>query len=218
MQPKNSTLTLGVDTYTHFTKAIYRLKIETSYSGMGTFANPIERFPDLRVHNAIYLSTESDENAGMDGGIEPSLELFEPLIGATDHYFLPWNIPEGLTITDDEEWEGWSAWMGNDNGPIYDSKLQFLGASDSQIRVRWTGSDSDDRPFVFEGTLQIMPIIMYGVASLNLPQILHRLFGEVQAASLIVNASPVRESQIPEWIRYEIRKKQEVSQTVTVFV
>ena len=112
------------------------LSIETTYPGAGTFANPIERFPDIRVHNAIYLSTESDEDSGMDGGIEPSLELFEPLIPSTDNYYLPWNITEGLILTDEGKWEGWSAWMGNDNDQIYESKLQFLGADDSHVFVK----------------------------------------------------------------------------------
>ncbi|MEI8363256.1 MAG: hypothetical protein WCG35_08560 [Betaproteobacteria bacterium] len=207
MQSDNSTLTIGNKTYKPLTRAIYRLSIETTYPGAGTFANPIERFPDIRVHNAIYLSTESDEDSGMDGGIEPSLELFEPLIPSTDNYYLPWNITEGLILTDEGKWEGWSAWMGNDNDQIYESKLQFLGADDSHVFVKWTGSDSDDHPFVFEGALQIAPIIMYGLASLDVPHILSRLFGEDQAASLIVNAEAVKGRQHPEWVKYEIRKK-----------
>lgn len=207
MQAKNSTLTLGDNVYDQLSRAVYRLRIETTYPGAGSFANPIERFSDLRVHNAIYLSTESDENTGMDGGIEPSLELFEPLLAATDHYYLPWNIPAGLILTDEGEWEGWSAWLGNDNGQIYDSILQFLGANDTEVFVKWTGSDSDDRPFAFEGALRIAPIIMYGLATLNVNDVLRRLFGEEQAASVIVDAEAVADSQYSEWVKYEIRKK-----------
>lgn len=207
MRSENSTLTIANKSYKQLTRATYRLRIETTHPDAGTFANPIERFPDLRVNNGIFLSAESDEDSGMDGGIEPSLELFEPLISSTNNYYLPWNIPEGLVLTDSGEWEGWSAWMGNDNDPIYDSKLQFSGASDSHVFVKWTGVDSGGHPFVFEGALQIAPVIMYGLASLNVPLILSRLFGEDQAASLIVDAEAVKGSQYQEWVKYEIRKK-----------
>jgi hypothetical protein len=190
-------IVVGDTVHTHITHAVYEVVIETSDPTGLSYANPIQRFKELRVGFHIELSCEQEgegnreedeEDLGQDGACSPSLALFEPLIPGTDHYHLPWFTPAQLSLKDTGLWGGWSAWLGNDNLMIEDCELSFLGATATHIGVRWTGRLSDGRPFLFEGPLAIHPMRVYGPGAMDVQALLKRIFGSEQAQRLAIRS------------------------------
>src|SRR6188472_1614620 len=68
--------------------ASLEVMVEVFGADDGTPANPVARFDNVRVHYGIEVSTLDPDRSGEDGGLEPTLGLFEPL-REDGRYFLP---------------------------------------------------------------------------------------------------------------------------------
>ena len=202
-------LVVGDTVHTRITHASYEVTIETSDPTGLRYANPIKRFKELRVGFLIDLSCEEEGEEGLDGACSPSLDLFEPLIPGTNHYYLPWFTPAQLSLQDTGAWEGWDAWLGNDNLMIEDCQLTFLGATASHINVRWTGRLQDDRPFLYEGPLAIRPIILYGASTMDVRALLERIFGAEQAQRLAVEQERIGGPRGDDYTRFTLSPRED---------
>lgn len=145
----------------------------------GTPANPVARFDGLRVHYGIEATTLDPDRQGEDGGLEPTLGLFEPL-RPDGRYYLPWDIPAGTKLVDDERWGGWDAWLGNDNDAIVGNTLEFTAVRRDRLGVRWTGR-TDDCEFVLEGDMRIGTVRVSAPGDTDIDAALATLFGDAIA-------------------------------------
>ena len=206
MTPQNGRLVVGADSYTKLTLAQFKVAIDVNYPGCGTPGNPIARFDDFQIYHAIQLSTEAPEDSGVDAGLEPFVELFEPLVNES-RYYLPWNIPPGTRLTDDGQWDGWSAHLGNDNSWIKENLIEFVRATRTGVLVRWTGKVPDVGAFEFEGEVAVGPMIMHGLASMNVAEILEQAYGPSQALELEYDREPLPRSSTPGMTCFHLRRR-----------
>jgi hypothetical protein len=183
--PSGTTFTLCGEPQT-LQKAMIDVYVGVYGPKSGTPGNPVARHGLVRVGYGLELSTLPEARRGEDGGIEPELALFEPLVPGTDHYYLPWNLPAGLRLADTGEWGGWDAWLGNDNAQLDENTLEFLRADPHTVRVRWEATvlDRDDCRMLFEGDVAIGEV-MLGVDSdvegeVDIDAVLDQVFGMAQ--------------------------------------
>lgn len=149
----------------------------------GTPANPVARFDGVRVHYGVEATTLDPDRQGEDGGLEPSLGLFEPL-RPDGRYYLPWDIPAGTKLVDGGEWGGWDAWLGNDNDAIDDNALELVDVKRDRVRLRWTGRTSDC-DFLLEGDVAIGEVRVSAPADADIGAVLATLFGDAIARTRV---------------------------------
>ena len=151
----------------------------------GTPANPVARFDNVRVHYGIEATTLEPDRQGEDGGLEPTLALFEPL-RPDGRYYLPWEIPAGTKLVDEGRWDGWDAWLGNDNDGIVDNALEFVAVQRDRVKVRWTGH-TGDCDFLLEGELAIGEVRVSAPGDADIADVLATVFGDAMARANVAS-------------------------------
>ena len=162
----------------------------------GAPANPVARFPNVRVAYAIEATTLDVDRQGEDGGVEPSLELFEPL-RPDGRYWLPWDIPNGTKLVEDDRWGGWNAWLGNDNDGMGDNTLEFVDVTKRRVDVRWNGRIDTDCPFVLEGALRIGEVRVTAPGDADVAAVLATVFGDLET----LGARVTIERSVDSWTK-----------------
>lgn len=198
-RPRDPSLTVCGKAHRGPVRSALRVLVETFEPGSGTPANPIKRFADIRVGYSIELSTLPHDRRGEDGGLEPALALFEPMRPDGKHYHLPWTIPAGTRLVEDERWGGWDAWLGNDNDAIVDNVLMFLEVDAKGARIRWTGrvAAGTDCRFEFEGRVPFESVILGAIASRDTAKDLDLVFGAANRGAYDVR----KEEFVEKWTK-----------------
>jgi hypothetical protein len=198
-------LVIGAKNY-KVKSAYFRVVIETPSPNGGSFANPIERFEHLRVHHSMTLElNQSKANMG-DLERRPCVELFEPLSKLNPkHYLLPWEISDGSTLKESNEWGGWVAASAH-NEPMENTKLVFSKATHKNIFLKWSAQLPNGK-FVFEGPVKIEPVTMYGISSLDYKSVLETLYGKEVLTKIRVKSQRIKNSQIENWSMFTISQK-----------
>ena len=194
--PPAPTITLCGKPQAQVLTASLAVMVEVFGADDGTPANPVARFDNVRVHYGIEASTLDPDRSGEDGGLEPTLGLFEPL-GPDGRYFLPWQIPAGTKLVEDDRWGGWDAWLGNDNDGIGENTLEFIAVSRDRVEVRWQGRIDGDCEFLLEGEMPIGDVRVSAPGDADIDAVLATVFGDIKALGARVTV----ERNVDKWTK-----------------